>query len=150
MKTIINKQARFDYEILDKFEAGLVLTGPEVKSVKNGQINLKGSYVTVKHEPKSEIYLINAHISKYKPAGEQPKYEPTRSRKLLLHKKEINKLLGILQQKGLTLAPLRVYTKHNRIKLEFGVGRGKKKFEKKESMKKRDTKRQIQRAMKQH
>jgi len=150
MKAILNKQANFDYQILDKFEAGLVLTGPEVKSVKNGQINLKGSYITIKHEPKTEVYLLNAHISKYKPAGIQPNYEPTQSRKLLLHKKEINKLLGILQQKGLTLVPLRVYTKHNRIKLEFGVGKGKKKFEKKETIKQRDTKRKIERAMKQH
>lgn len=150
MKTIINKQAKFDYEILDKFEAGLVLNGAEVKSVKSGQINLKGSYVTIKHLPKVELYLINAHISKYKPAGVQPDYEPTRSRKLLLHKKEINKLTGILKQKGLTLVPIRVYTKHNRIKLEFGIGRGKKKFEKKESIKNRETKRKIERAMKQY
>jgi len=149
MKKVINKKAKFDYDILDKFEAGLVLTGPEVKSVKAGQINLKGSYITIKHKPKTEVFLINAHISKYKPAGLQPDYEPTRSRKLLLHKKEINKLIGKMKEKGLTIVPLSVYTKHNRIKLEFGIGRGKKKFEKKETIKKRETKRKIERAMKQ-
>ena len=150
MKPIINKQAKFDYEILEKFEAGLVLTGSEVKSAKSGQMNLKGSYITIKHKPKTEVYLINSHISKYKPAGLQPEYNPTRDRKLLLHKKEINKLIGILKQKGLTLVPIRVYTKHNRVKLEFGIGRGKKKHEKKHVIKERETKRKIERAMKQY
>lgn len=150
MKPIYNKQAKFDYEILDKIEAGLVLTGAEVKSAKAGQINLKGSYVTLRHQPKIEAFLINSHISKYKPAGIQPDYEPTQPRKLLLHKKEIGKITGIMKQKGLTLVPLRVYTKHNRVKLEFGIGRGKKKFEKKQSIKKRDTERKIERAMKQY
>jgi len=150
MKPIYNKQANFDYEILDKFEAGLMLTGAETKSAKAGQINLKGSYVTLKHQPKIEVFLINANISKYQPAGPQPDYEPTKARKLLLHKKEISKITGIIQQKGLTLVPLRVYTKHNRVKLEFGIGRGKKKFEKKKAIKERDSKRQVDRAMKQY
>ena len=150
MKKVINKKSKFEYNILEKFEAGLVLTGPEVKSVKTGQINLKGSYVTIKHKPKTEVFLINAHISKYKPAGLQPDYDPTRSRKLLLHRKEINKLIGKMKEKGLTIVPLSVYTKHNRIKLEFGIGRGKKKFEKKDTIKKRETKRKIERAMKQY
>lgn len=150
MKKVINKKAKFDYEILDKFEAGLVLTGAEVKSVKAGQINMKGSYIVIKHTPKTEVYLINTHISKYKPAGIQPDYEPERSRKLLLHRKEINKLIGVLKQKGLTLVPLSVYTKHNLVKLEFGIGRGKKKFEKKDTIKERETRRKIERAMKQY
>lgn len=150
MKPVINKQTKFNYDILEKFEAGLVLTGPEVKSVKAGQINLKGAYVTIKHKPKTEVYLINANIPKYKPAGPQPNYEPTRPRKLLLHKNEIKKLIGLMQQKGLTLVPLKVYTKHNRVKLEFGLGRGKKKFEKKRTIKERETKRKIERAMKQY
>ncbi|MFZ5364939.1 MAG: SsrA-binding protein SmpB [Patescibacteria group bacterium] len=150
MKPVINKQAKFDYDILEKFEAGLVLTGPEVKSIKAGQINLKGSIVTIKHTPQTEVYLTNAHISKYKPAGSQPSYDPTASRKLLLHKKEISKLIGLLKQKGLTLIPLRVYTKHNRIKLEFCVAKGKKKYEKKKTIKEREAKRQIERAMKQY
>ncbi|HUT22103.1 MAG TPA: SsrA-binding protein SmpB [Candidatus Bipolaricaulota bacterium] len=150
MKPVYNKQAHFDYEILEKFEAGLKLTGAEVKAVKAGGINLKGSYVTLKQQPKTEVFLINAHISKYKPAGEQPEYDPTGSRKLLLRKEEINKLTGILRQKGLTFVPLRVYTKHNLVKLEFGVGRGKKRFEKKDSIKKRENDRKIERAMKQY
>jgi len=150
MKKIINKQAKYNYNILEKFEAGLVLTGPEVKSAKAGQMNLKGAYVTIKQNQNPEAYLTNAHISKYKPAGPQPDYDPKRPRKLLLHRKEINKLIGFLQQKGLTLVPLSVYTKHNRVKLEFGVGRGKKKFEKKRQIKDRETKRRIDRAMKQY
>ena len=143
-----NKRAFFDYEILEKFEAGIVLTGPEVKSVKAGHISLKGSYVTV-HE--GELLLLNCHISPYKFAQNQLKdYNPTASRKLLVHKKEINYLIGKLKTKGLTLLPLSVYLKRNKIKLEIGLGRGKKKFEKREKIKKREAEREIKRALKNH
>ena len=115
----LNKKAKLDYHILKNYEAGLVLFGPEVKSAKLDQISLKGSYVTLKN---SELWLLNCHISPYKKAH-QIKYEPTRSRKLLLHRKEIDSLLGKLKQ-GLTLIPLRVYTKKGLIKLEIGLCRG--------------------------
>ncbi|MEA3272546.1 MAG: SsrA-binding protein SmpB [Patescibacteria group bacterium] len=146
MSIAINKKALFDYEILEKLEAGLVLTGQEVKSVKNGQINLKGSYVTLKD---GEAYLLNAHISPYKKAGILKDYNPTRSRKLLLHKKELTRLIGKSQEKGLTIIPLKVYTKgRGKIKIEIGIGRGKKKYEKRETIKKREVEREIRQKMK--
>jgi len=141
-----NQRAFFDYQIQEKFEAGLILTGQEVKSIKSGNVSLKGSYVTIKD---NEAYLINAHVLPYKMAGLIPHYNPTRSRKLLLHKKELKSLIGKLKQKGITLVPLRIYTKHGKIKLEFGIGIGKKKFDKRETIKKRDVQRQIERALKQ-
>jgi SsrA-binding protein len=124
------------------------LLGHEVKAVKNGQINLKGSYVTIKHQPKPEVFLTNANIARYKKAGPLPDYDPQRSRKLLLHKSQIKSLIGKLQQKGLTLVPLKVYTKKNRVKLEFGIGRGKQKHDKRESIKKREIDRDIRRTLK--
>ena len=141
----VNKRANFDYEIADKYEAGMVLFGHEVKSVKTGHINLAGSFVTVKSTGKNipELYLINAHISLYAKASTVKAYEPTRPRKLLLHKNEIKKLIGKKQEQGLTLVPLKIYTKHGFIKLEFGVGRGKKKIDKRETIKKREVDRQI-------
>lgn len=148
MQAIANKLAYHDYEILEKYEAGIVLLGHEVKSTKNGQMNLKGSYVTIKHTPQLELFLINAHVSRYKMAGALPEYNPTRSRKLLLGKKEINSLVGKLEQKGLTLVPLRVYTKHNLIKIEIGLAKGKKLFEKKEQKKKKDVEKEIRRTLK--
>jgi len=142
----INKRANFDYEIKEKYEAGLVLLGHEVKSVKTGHINLKGSYVTVKQNDKKklpELYLISAHISLYKHAGMIKDYNPTRPRKLLLKKKEIQHLNGKKQEQGLTLVPLKIYTKHGFIKLEFGIGKGKKKVDKREAIKKRETAKSI-------
>lgn len=145
MKSLaINKRARFDYDLTDKYEAGLVLTGQEVKSVKTGHISLKGSFVTMKN---GEFFLTNASIPTYKFAGEVPGYDPTRSRKLLLKKSEINTLLGKSRSAGLTLVPIRVYTRKRLIKLEFGVGRGKKKFDKRDDIKKRDSKRRLKRVM---
>ncbi|OGH88271.1 MAG: SsrA-binding protein [Candidatus Magasanikbacteria bacterium RIFOXYC2_FULL_42_28] len=140
-----NKKALFDYEILEKMEAGLELTGPEVKSVKNGQISLKGAYVTFHNDM---AYLINAHVSAYKPAGKQLEYEPDRSRRLLLHKREIRYLQGKTQEKGLTIVPLSVYTKHRFVKVEIAVGRGKQKYDKRETIKKRDLDREIKRTLK--
>jgi SsrA-binding protein len=141
----INKRAYFDYLISDKYEAGLVLLGAEVKSVRAGHISLKESFVTIKD---SELFLTNAHISFYKQAGAVKNYNPTRPRKLLLKKSEIKHLIGKLRIAGLTLVPIRVYTKKRLLKLEFGVGKGKKKFDKREDIKKKDAKRNIQRALK--
>ena len=140
-----NKRAHFDYLISDKYEAGLVLLGGEVKSVRAGHISLKESFVTIKE---SELFLTNAHISFYKQAGEVKNYNPTRPRKLLLRKSEIKHLIGKLRIAGLTLVPLRVYTKKRLLKLEFGIGKGKNKFDKREDIKKKDADRSIQRALK--
>lgn len=141
----VNKRACFDYQISDKYEAGLVLLGGEVKSVRAGHISLKESFVTIKE---SELFLTNAHISFYKQAGLVKSYNPTRSRKLLLKKSEIKHLIGKLRMAGLTLVPLRVYTKKRLLKLEFGLGKGKKKFDKREDLKKKDAKRVIERMLK--
>lgn len=140
-----NKRANFDYEISDKYEAGLVLTGQEVKSVKLGHISLKESFVTVKG---TELYLTNAHITPYKYAGEMKNYDPTRPRKLLLKKSEIKHLTGKVRVQGLTLVPISVYTKKRLLKLEFGVGKGKKKHDKREDIAKREAHRQISRSLK--
>jgi SsrA-binding protein len=141
----INKRAHFDYDISDKYEAGLQLAGQEVKSVKTGHISLKGSFVTVKG---NELFLTNANIPFYKFAGEPKNYDPTHSRKLLLKKSEIKSLIGKARVEGLTLVPVRVYTKKRYIKLEFGVGRGKKEFDKRETITKRETRRKIDRELK--
>jgi SsrA-binding protein len=140
-----NKRAHFDYELQDKYEAGLVLTGAETKSTKMGHISLKGSFVTI-HE--SELYLTNATISHYPYANFKIAYDPTRSRKLLVKKSEIKSLIGKLHVKGLTLVPLRVYTKRRLIKLEFAIARGKKAFDKRSDIAKNESKRNIERALK--
>lgn len=140
-----NKKAFFDYEILEKIEAGLVLTGYETKAIKSGNMSLKGAYVVFQN---TTPYLINAHIGLYKPAGKIPDYEPERSRKLLLKKSEMRYLRGKFEEKGLTIVPLKVYTKNRFIKVEIGIGRGKKLFDKRETIKKRDTKKEIQRTLK--
>lgn len=137
----VNKKARFEYEILETLEAGLVLTGQEVKSVRNGNIRLAGSYVTFHGTSAS---LLNAHISPYQFAHLEG-YDPTQSRRLLLKAKEINNLRGKLSEKGLTIVPLSVYTKGNKIKIEIGLGKGKKTFDKRESLKDRDQKKEIAR-----
>jgi SsrA-binding protein len=135
-----NKKARFDYEILETYQAGISLTGQEVKSVRAGQINLAGTFVTF-HGTKA--LLTNAHISPYKFAGPLPDYEPTRSRTLLLHKREINYLRGKSEEQGLTIVPLRVYSSNRLIKLEIAVARGKHRFDKRETIKKRDLNREL-------
>jgi len=140
-----NKRANFDYEISDKYEAGLMLTGAEVKSVKMGHISLKESFVTTKG---MELYLTNAHITPYKQAGEIKNYDPTQPRKLLLRKSEIKHLTGKVRIQGLTLVPIRVYTKKRLLKLEFGVGKGKKKYDKREDIAKREASKQIARSLK--
>lgn len=140
-----NKRAFFDYELQDKYEAGLMLTGAEVKSIKTGHISLKGSFVTM-HD--GELYLTNANIPHYPFASFKTAYDPTRSRKLLVRKAEIKSLIGKLHVKGLTLVPLRVYTKRRLIKLEFAVARGKKAFDKRSDIAKKEDKRKMERALK--
>ncbi|MCD6528592.1 SsrA-binding protein SmpB [bacterium] len=141
-----NKKVLTNYEILDKWKAGLVLTGPEVKSIKQKKINLESSYITM--DKNQELWLINTHIAPYPPAGEtQKSYNPTQPRKLLLNKKEIKSLIGKLQQKGLTLIPLMVYDKKGIIKVEIGLAKGLKKYDKREKIKKRETERRIRQIM---
>jgi SsrA-binding protein len=144
----VNKRARFDYEILETLEAGLVLRGHEVKSIKTGHISLKNSFVTLKNIYGSvtpEAYLTSCHVPLYKHAGKMDSYDPTRPRKLLLKKSQIKQLIGKTKEKGLTLVPIKVYSKNRLIKLAFGVGKGKKKIDKRESIKKRETERKLQR-----
>ncbi len=145
MSLASNKKAFFDYEILEKFQAGLVLTGQEAKSVKAGHMSLKGTFVTFHN---GDAYLTNANITKYPQAGLLPDYDPTHSRRLLLRKREIRYLQGKLAEKGLTIVPLSVYTKNRLIKVEIAVGRGKKQYDKRETIKKRDTDREIKRSLK--
>lgn len=142
----INKRANFDYDISGKYEAGIVLSGHEVKSIKTGHISLKGSFVTfknIKGKNLPQTYLTNAHIPPYKYANLPLSYKPTRPRRLLLKKNEIKHLIGKTKEQGLTLIPLKIYTKHSLIKLEFGIGRGKKKYDKRETIKKREIERQV-------
>ena len=140
-----NKKAYFNYEILEKFEAGISLVGQEVKSLKTRGVNLAGSYVVIKN---NEVLWIGAKIPAYQPKNAPSNYNPERSRKLLLRKKEIKHLIGKAKQKGLTLIPLRIYTKDGKIKLEFGIGKGLKKLDKRELIKKRGVEREIQKALK--
>lgn len=141
----INKRANFDYEILEKLEAGLVLKGYEVKSIKTGHISLKGAYVAITG---GEAFLINANIPAYQPLNMPKDYEPTRSRKILLRRSQIKSLIGRISQKGLTLTPIKVYSKGKLIKIEIGLGKGKRKIDKREAIKKKEAKRKIERAMK--
>ncbi len=140
-----NRKAYFNYQILEKFEAGLVLTGQEVKSIKSGRLGLKGAYVVLKNE---EAFLIGANIPAYQPKNAPADYRPERTRKLLLSKREIKRLIGKAKEKGLTLLPLRVYNKKGRIKLEIGTARGMKKSDKRELLKKRETLREMERELK--
>ena len=139
-----NRKARFNYEILEKYETGIELLGTEVKSVRGGQMSLEGAFVIVRG---GEVFLINANIPPYQPKNAPPDYDPERSRKLLLNKSEIDYLIGKTNQKGLTLVPIKVYTKGAVIKLEFGLARGRKKRDKREVIKKREVKREIKRAI---
>lgn len=141
----INKRAGFDYALGERYEAGLVLTGNEVKSVKTGHASLKGSFVTVKG---SELYLTNAFIPRYAHAHRDTKHEDTRPRKLLLRKREIRSLIGKFRVEGLTLVPTRLYTRKQLVKLEFAVGKGKKAYDKRSDIAKRETKRKIERVLK--
>lgn len=142
-----NKKAYFDYEILEKFEAGIILTGAEVKSIKSGGVQLKGSYVAVGG---GKVVVENMHISPYRQsaAHREGNYDPTRRRELLLHKKEINYLSGLTAQKGQTIIPLEIFLKNNLIKVLLGVCRGKKAHDKRGVLKKRAETREIDLALK--
>jgi SsrA-binding protein len=140
-----NKRARFDYQILESYEAGIELFGFEVKAIKSGRVNLAGSYAIIRD---NQIWLLNADIPAYQPANTPGNYDPKRTRRLLLKKSEIQNLTGRTQEKGLTLIPLRVYTKKYRIKLEIGLAKNKKKADKREILKKRAAEREIQRRIK--
>lgn len=140
-----NKKAGFDYQIGEKFEAGIILNGQETKAIKTRGLSLAGSYVIVKPDG---VFWVGAKIPAYQPANAGADYHEQRDRKLLLRKNEIRQLAGLASQKGLTFIPLRLYTKgryedSGKIKLEFGVGRGKKKYDKRETIKKRDIQREI-------
>jgi len=140
----INKKASFDYEILGTYEAGIVLFGHEVKAVRASQLSLKGSYISIRTKNgQPELWLINCQITPYKFAGPMPDYNPLRERKLLLKRPEISRLLGKKKEEGLTLIPLKIYTKHSFLKLEFAVARGKKKYDKRETIKKREMDRRL-------
>jgi len=146
MPTLIkNKKATFNYEILEKFNAGIELFGFEVKSIKNKNGNLEGSHITVRG---GEVFLLNVNIPPYQPANTPKEYDPERNRRLFLTKKEIKKLMGLEAKRGLTIVPISMYTKGNKIKVEIAVVRGKKKFDKRESIKKKDIKRDIEREIK--
>ncbi len=140
-----NRRARFDYEILETIEAGIELRGFEVKSVKTGHINLAGAFAVIKN---NEAWLLNTTIPPYQPGNTPSDYDPTRSRRLLLRKSEIKELIGRASQKGLTLVPLKVYTKKSKIKVLLGLGRHKKKGDKRETIKKREAEREMERATK--
>ncbi len=139
-----NKKAFHDYSIEETLEAGILLQGTEVKSLREGKANLKDSYVIVKN---GEIFLLNCHISPYS-HGNIMNHEPLRTRKLLMHKKEIAKLQDRVAQKGYSLIPLKLYFKNSHVKVEVGLAKGKRQYEKRESIKKREADREIERAMK--
>lgn len=140
-----NKKAFHNYSIEDSLEAGLVLSGHEVKSIRAGSVSLDGAYVTVRG---GEAFLRNAYIGKYKQASNLDSYDESRERKLLLHKNEIIRLTDQTKGKGLTLVPLELYTSKKRIKLKIGVAKGKKQYDKRDSIKKKETGRRIDRAIK--
>ncbi|MBU2109659.1 SsrA-binding protein SmpB [Patescibacteria group bacterium] len=140
-----NRKAKFDYEILETFEAGLVLAGWEVKSLRNKRGSLAGGHIIIRG---NEVYAVGIDIPPYQPNNMPTNFEEQRTLKLLLSKKEIKYLTGKLSQKGLTVVPLKVYTKGRKIKIEIGLAKGKKKFDKREKIKERETKRDIARAMK--
>lgn len=135
-----NKKSKFDYQIIETYEAGLVLTGSEVKSIRAGQVSLKESFISFKGE---EAFLQKAHINIYT-ASSYNNHEPERLRKLLLHKDELNKIRGKMAEKGLAVIPTKMYFKNGRIKLEIGLGKGRKSHDKREVIKERDVKRQLQ------
>jgi SsrA-binding protein len=147
IKTVAtNRKARHDYFIDDTYEAGIVLTGTEIKSVRAGQVNLRDSFAVIKD---GELWLLNAHIATYK-QGTYANHEPRQQRKLLMHRREIDRLSGKLQEKGLTLVPLRMYLKNNRAKVELGLAPGTKQYDKRATLRDKQTRREIDRAVAHH
>ena len=140
-----NRKAKFDYTILETFQAGLALNGQEVKAIRLGRMNLTGSYIILQ---KGELFLVGSQVPPYQPKNAPTLYSPERSRKLLVHKKELNSLIGKSRERGLTLLPLKVYTQKHKIKLDFALAKGQKKYDKREKIKKREADREIEREMK--
>ena len=141
---ILNRKASHDYFVEEVYETGIVLTGTEIKSIRNGNCNIKDCYALIKN---NEVYLLNMYVGQYK-EGNIFNHSETRSRKLLLHKKEIKKLDEAIKLKGLTLVPLKLYFKNNKLKVSLGVCRGKKDYDKRESIKQRDIKREVAKSLK--
>ena len=140
----VNRQAYHDYFVDETFEAGIALTGTEVKSIREGKVNLRGAYARIKD---GEVWLEGVHIAIYE-QGTYMNHDPMRPRKLLLHRREINRLVGRIQAKGLTLVPLKLYFKENRAKVELGLCRGKKLYDKRETIKERESQRELARVTK--
>ena len=140
-----NRKARHDYFIEESFEAGLALTGSEIKSLRGGRLNLRGGYARIVD---GEVWLYDVHISPYEQSGAYFNHEPTRPRKLLLHRREIDRIAGQVERQGFTLVPLRVYFKGRRAKLELGLARGKKLYDKRETEKRREADREARAMMK--
>lgn len=138
-----NKRANFDYDLLEKFEAGLALTGTEIKSIRANHVSMQQAYVQARGD---ELWLLEANIAQYV-HGNRDNHEPKRPRKLLLHRREINRILTNLAQKGLTVVPTRLYLKNGRAKVEIALARGKRKFDKRDDIAKRDADRQVERAL---
>lgn len=141
---IVNREARFNYFVLEEFECGIVLTGTEIKSIRDGKCNLKDSYARIRN---NEIYLLNMNVAEYK-EGNIFNHNPKRTRKLLLHKNEILKLSSKIEQDGLTLVPLKLYFKKNKVKILLGLCKGKKTYDKRETIKERDLKREASKLQK--
>jgi SsrA-binding protein len=150
MLLIKNKKAYFDYQLAQKYLAGIVLTGAEVKSLRLKHASLAGSYIKSlnKDKKKAELFLINAQINHYRFAGQNQDYDPKRTRKLLLKRKEINELIKASEEKSYSIIPLAFLLEHNQIKLELALAKGKKSFEKREIIKKRDLKRELNKKLK--
>ena len=146
MNKVISKNptARHNYEIMDTIECGIVLSGTEIKSIRNGKVNLKDSYAMIKN---GELFIFNLHISPYE-FGNIYNKDPLRDRKLLVNKRELNKLVGLIQQKGYSLVPISMYFKGNFVKIELGIGKGKKLYDKRRDIAKKDAELKIQRALK--
>jgi len=145
MSLVENRKARFNYEITGTFEAGIELLGFEVKSIRSGKASLDGAYIIVRG---GEVYLIGADIAPYQVSNTPKDYDSRRNRKLLLSKKEIKEIADSEKQKGLTIVPLSVYNKGRKIKISIGIARGKKKFDKRETIKKRESDREVRRSLK--
>jgi SsrA-binding protein len=140
-----NRKARFLYDILETYEAGIQLMGTEVKSIRAGKVNLQDGYALVRN---GEAWLLNVHISPYTSSSQYFNHDPRRTRKLLLHRQEIRKLIGKVEQQGLTLVPLKLYLKRGLVKISIGLAKGKKLHDKREDLKRRQDQREMQRAMK--
>ncbi len=141
-----NSTAKHNYTIIDTLEAGIVLTGTEIKSIRNGKVNLKDSYAEIKN---GEVFICSMHISPYE-QGNIFNKDPMRNRKLLLNKREIFRLTGLIKQKGYTLVPISLYFKNSIVKVELGIGKGKKLYDKREDLKKKDSQMYIQRSLSQN